>query len=274
MVQELTLNIIGAGRVGRTLGRLISDANLVTIQDVFNTQANRANESVVFIGAGRPVSSITAIRPATITLITAPDDAIVRVCQRLCEAEKIQPSQFVVHMSGALGSEVLAKAQSMGAYIASAHPLKSFASPKAAIQDFAGTFCALEGDPPAVEVMQALLSALGAHVSEINPNDKVLYHAAAVMACGGLTALFATCVNMLEKAGMSDAQAKAMLEPYMAQTLKNNAELGSSAALTGPVARGDNDIIAKHLACLKDTNPLAASLYEALTRLGEGLIAK
>jgi len=176
-----------------------------------------------------------------------------------------------LHCSVPLDASPLSAARQRGASLASLHPFKSFANTEHAVKSFSGTFCALEGDGDAVRVLNKLMSDLGAVVTQIEAADKPLYHAAAVMACGGLTALFDTCHKMLIHTGISPEHANAMLGPFMRATLENNLQLGAKRALTGPVARGDSDTIAMHDECLAQYDNDAQALYAVLTTLGKNI---
>ncbi len=57
-----------------------------------------------------------------------------------------------------------------------------------------------------------------------------------------------------------------MLGPLLGAALDNALRLGD-AALTGPVARGDADTVAGHLAALRAAAPEALPAYLALARL-------
>ncbi len=268
-----TINIIGAGRVGKTVGRLLFQHSLADIQGICNQSKASAQAAVEFIGSGQAASSLDDLIPADITLITTPDDSIESVCQQLVKNNKIVSNSIVLHCSGALGSSVLSAAQQQaGAYVASLHLLKTFADSHQAAASIAGTYCAIEGDDKAVELAKQWVRAWGANPVFISPETKTHYHAASVLACAGLTTLFATAVQLYQHSGMSEQDAKAMLGPLMQETLDNNRRLGSKGALTGPVARGDEQVIAQHEVALAKKDRLIHQLYKALTEQAKRLI--
>jgi len=125
---NVTLNIIGAGHVGRVLGRLFAGVEGITVQDVLTRSMDSARDAVAFIGAGRPVDSYAALRRADVTMLAVSDDQIVPACAALV-AEGRQAGAIVFHCSGALASNVLLAATQAGASVASAHPIRSFADP-------------------------------------------------------------------------------------------------------------------------------------------------
>ena len=89
-----------------------------------------AQAAVAFIGAGTPVDSYAALRHADVTMLAVSDDQIGPACAALV-AEGRQAGAIVFHCSGALASNVLLAATQAGAFVASAHPIRSFADPAA-----------------------------------------------------------------------------------------------------------------------------------------------
>lgn len=266
------MNLIGAGRVGQTLGKLLFDSSLVHVQSICNSSLGSAQSACNFIGAGTPVSSIQELPQADITLIAVPDNHIEAVCQTWAQTPAACQGSIVFHVSGALSSAVLGAAQERGMHTASIHPLKSFASPEQAYGTFRGTFCGVEGDAQALAVLCPMFEALGVDIDVITPEAKTLYHAACVMACGGLTALYATCEKLLIDAGVSADKVKNLLGPYMKLTIDNNTAFGSKRALTGPIARGDSKTVVEHEIALKEEQEEIQRLYRVLSELQKSII--
>ncbi len=262
-----TLNIIGPGRIGRTLGALLQRAGLCAVQDVLSAEVATAEAAVAFIGAGRAVRALGDMRAADFWLLTPPDAAIAPVAAALAAAGRVRRGDIAVHCSGALSSTVLAPLATAGVKTASVHPLKSFADPAVAVQTFGGTYCAAEGDSAALQALRPLFEQLGARVSFIDPAGKTLYHAASVLVCNDLTALMEAGLRAYEKAGIERATAQAMMEPLVRETIDNIFALGTTRALTGPVARGDADVIARQLAALDSLDARIADAYRALNQI-------
>jgi predicted short-subunit dehydrogenase-like oxidoreductase (DUF2520 family) len=259
-----TLNIIGAGRVGRTLARLWRENGIFDIQDVLDRTREGARAAIAFIGAGREAGSLEGMRAAAVWMLTPPDGQIVRCCEGLAAGGPLRSGDIVFHCSGSLASAALASAARRGASIASVHPLKSFADPSAAVQSFAGTWCAAEGDSAALAILRPAFERIGARVSEIAPEHKTLYHAASVVVCNYLVALMGTGLRCYERAGLEREAALAMMEPLVRETLDNVFRLGTARALTGPIARGDDAVVAQHLAVLDAWDAGVGELYRRL----------
>jgi predicted short-subunit dehydrogenase-like oxidoreductase (DUF2520 family) len=255
-----SLNLIGPGRVGRTLARLWQDAGLVRLGAVVGRDAGRSREACAFIGGGTPCAIDAPLPAAELTLIATPDDALAPAAAALAASAPIRPGDVVFHCSGALPAAVLAPLRARGALVASLHPLKSFAAPAAAIADFAGTFVAAEGDAGALALVGPLFDAIGARRFALQAEHKILYHSAAVLACNHLVALMEAALRCMEGAGVARDTGWAALQPLVAGTLANLGRIGTAGALTGPVARGDRATVTAEIAA---TSALDADVGEA-----------
>ena len=259
----LGINIIGAGKLGRTLGRLWAQHGVFAIRDVLTAHAASAAQAVEFIGAGRPAASLSALRAARVWMLTPPDTHIGDICKSLAASRLIRAGDIVFHCSGSQAASELAAVARCGAQAASVHPVKSIADPARAAQTFAGTWCGAEGDAAALAVLKPAFAAIGARLFDIDPASKTIYHAASVIACNYLPALVESAVQCYEKAGLERMTAVQIMEPLMRETLDNIFRLGTGAALTGPIARGDVAVVAGQAAALTAWNPGIAAIYRA-----------
>jgi predicted short-subunit dehydrogenase-like oxidoreductase (DUF2520 family) len=260
---QTTLNIIGAGRLGKTFGRLLVTKANVKLLGVCNRSLESAQEAALFIEEGRAYGKIGELPSADFILISTADEQIEECVKELLSAAQLQPGTVVAHCGGALSSEILAPLRAKGCAVASMHPMHSFADPALSVEHFAGTFCALEGDSLAVELLEQLLSKLGAQLSRVDPAMKALYHAGGVMASNYLVTLFDKAVLCLERSGSSREMAQQVALSLMTNALKNVKDTGSSQkALTGPIKRGEAEVVAMHLNAMP--NETVATMYRAL----------
>src|ERR1700732_4684178 len=103
-----TLAIVGAGRVGRALGRRLRELGW-RIGAIVAQSASSARRAVRFIGAGSAHAGMPrGILASTVILIATPDGAIAEVAKELARvgAEELQ-GKVVLHTSGARDSGVL-----------------------------------------------------------------------------------------------------------------------------------------------------------------------
>jgi predicted short-subunit dehydrogenase-like oxidoreductase (DUF2520 family) len=269
-----SLSIIGAGKLGQTLGRLWSASAALRLQDVLNRSQVNAQSAVEFIGGGRAVSDYTALHPADIYLIATPDDRIAASCAALAQAGVLSPDSIVFHCSGALPSSCLQAAIELGAAVASIHPIRSFASPEQVAQNFAGTWCGMEGDRRALDVLAPAFETIGAKTVAIGTETKIHYHAGAVFACNYLVTLLDVARQSYERAGIAPDIALQMMAPLVRETMENVFRMGAEAALTGPIARGDMATASRQQQAVAAADPAHGQLYEQFMRLTADLAAR
>lgn len=258
----IEMSVLGAGRLGRVLARLAHASGRCRIVDVAGRDAGRAEAARDFIGGGRVVTDWRVLAPAQIYLLSVPDGAIADCARALAEWRVVPAGSVVFHVSGACESSLLAPLAEQGVGIASLHPAFSFADPQRAVETFAGTLCALEGDGEACECLEGLVALLGGRPFRLAPGGKAAYHAGLSVASNYLVALTAMAEGLERQAGVPSALLGDLLGGLMRQTLDNALALGPYQALTGPILRGDVETVMGHLAVLPDAG--AAAAYRAM----------
>lgn len=251
-----TLNIIGPGRLGKSLARLAQQSGRYQIAGVYARSAQHVTDAIAFIGAGEFCSSLDQLPAADLYLLAVPDGAIADVARELAACHIVKAGNVVFHASGVSDAALLAPLQDSGAYLASVHPAFSFADPALAVASFNATLCALEGDQLACDILQDFVLALGGKPFTLVKGGKAAYHASLTMAANYLVTLADLSLKTAQMAGIEDEIAQSLIFNLMQQTLSNIKVLGPAAALTGPIVRGDEATIEKHLAVLKDATIL------------------
>lgn len=259
-----TLSIIGCGKLGRSLAYLFARHENAVLVDILNSHAGSAERAIAFIGAGHAAHAYQSLRAADIFLIATPDDQIEACCIALAQSGVLSTNSVVFHCSGALPSGVLHAAQAHGAAVASIHPIRSFAVPEKVVENFAGTYCGVEGDERALQVLGHLFNGIGARFVPIEQNAKVLYHAAAVFASNYLVTLLDTAIQTYASAGIPQEVALKMMSALVRETTENVLRIGPEQALTGPIARGDIDTVNRQYQALNAMHPAHGRLYRQL----------
>lgn len=215
------------------------------------------------VGAGRlgPVLT-TALRRAGLT-VTGPHgrgfrgdgSAVVLLCVPdgaiAAAATALDPGPLVGHCSGATGLEVLGRP---GFRL---HPLMTVPTTGA---DFAGVTAAVGGtDELALRVARQLALRIGLRPVVVAEADRVAYHAAAAFAANFLVTLECAAADLMGTAGLD----RQVLLPLARAALENWAASGP-AALTGPVARGDEDVVSAHRRVIAERRPELVTLFDEL----------
>ncbi|MFC5510874.1 Rossmann-like and DUF2520 domain-containing protein [Massilia jejuensis] len=267
------LNIVGAGHVGRVLGRLFHQHGVFAVQDVVTRSRDSACAAVAFIGAGRALAQASILRPAPVWMLAVGDDQIAPVCAALA-ADGLLGGATVFHCSGARASAELHAASAAGARVASVHPVRSFADPAAVAAAFDGTWCGVEGDGAALALLGPAFEAIGARLVAIDAAAKTVYHAASVFASNYLVTVLDAALRAYGAAGVPPEVARELARPLALETLDNVLRLGAPAALSGPIARGDRATVARQQAALQDWDGPTAALYQALASATTELAAR
>ena len=233
----MRVRIVGAGRAGGALGLALERVGW-TVEPV--------------LGRGDEVRGAT--HGVDLLVLAVPDPVIAEVAAAVEPA----PSTVVAHLAGSLGLGVLAGHHRPAAL----HPL--VAMPDAgtgAIRLTDGAWFAVAGDP----LVEQVVADLDGHAFTVADEDRTRYHAAAVIASNHLVAL----LGQVERVAPDGVPLEAFLA-LARGTIDNVGALGPAAALTGPVARGDEATVERHLASLDsdEREAYAAMVAQARRLLG------
>lgn len=191
-----------------------------------------------------------AARPDAVVFLTVPDGAVATVAGDIAAHEsQVSPGVAFVHTSGALRLGALAPLKGRHA-VGSFHPLRSFPEPLAP-GAFRGIVVGVDASStPLRRRLGRMARDLGAHPRAVDDSQRVVYHAAAVFASNYVVALLDVAVGLLEEIGWSRREAAKALTFLASGALANVAKQGTTAALTGPVRRGDAETVASHIEAL------------------------
>jgi predicted short-subunit dehydrogenase-like oxidoreductase (DUF2520 family) len=269
------ISIIGTGRLGTALAIALA-AQGYSIGALVARRRESARRSAALLDVPSRVMALKQLAdrpPSSLLIIATLDDQIPKVTEALAKLDwDVDEKPTVLHTSGALSSDVLAPLRKKDWSTGSLHPLVSVSEPKAGARLLRGAFWSVEGDRRAVRLARSLVRDLEGNSFSISSDNKPLYHAAAVMASGNVTALFDVALEMLGQCGLNRNQAQEALLPLLASAVRNLEDLNPSRALTGTFARGDLETVKRHLKAL-EKNKSALELYRSLGRRSLDLAA-
>ncbi len=259
------VTIIGAGRLGTSLGRALAGKRFI-VRWLADDRPAAARESRRIVRQGKATTDAAKAAAAAGTVfLCVPDEEIERVAKALARAPIDWRGKFVFQTSGILSSKVLAALKARGAFCASFHPVQSFPRKNMPPLHFRDIYIGIEGGPKASREAGRIARSLGARPFLIRAQDKILYHTACSMASNLLVPLFDTACSLLRRAGIEDKAAVKILWPLVEGTLQTVKHFDRVSALTGPISRGDAATVRRHIAALKKF-PAAREIYRTLGR--------
>ncbi len=257
--------IVGPGRTGLALGLLLHRAGAVAPL-VYTGRGDAAPAHPLF-AADPPAATYLPWRdapPAGVggVLLAVPDAAIPDVAARLAGLP-LPPGIPVLHLSGSVEIEALAPLARAGHPVGGVHPLCAVADPVEGADRLRGATFGVEGEGAARGLAERIVRAAGGTALELAPGSRTAYHAAAVFASNYVVALLAVAERLMESAGIPAERARPALAGLATGAVENVRDRGPAAALTGPVARGDAETVARHLARLSGDERRLYSLLAA-----------
>ena len=268
-----TVSIVGAGRVGRTLGKRLRERGW-NIGAVVTRSRATAQAAVRIIGGGKPFDHLNdAVYEADLILFAPPDDALPAIARELAASGgKRCKGKIVLLTSATLDRSALQAFARRGAATGSLHPMQAFGGK--IIPKLKGVIFAIEGDAKARRMAASIAKSLGGIPVPIKTRNKPIYHASAVVAGGSLYPVTEAGLQLLMGIGFTRKRATQTLLPLVRQILDNIARIGPRAAWTGPLSRDDYAIVAKHMRVLRRYPREYQESYAALARLAGRTLAK
>ncbi len=265
--------IVGAGRVGRALGRGLRELGWGIVAVVTRSEPS-VRAAVRAIGGGQPYSRLTRqILAADLILIATPDRAVSRTAAKLARMGGEEwRGKVVLHTSGALDHSALAPLERCGAVTGSLHPLQTFSG--RTTPRLEGHVFVVEGSRAAVRLARRIARDLGGVPIRLDGASKPAYHSAGVFAAGHVLAVVEAATRILMSLGFTRHRALRALLPLTRQTLENFERLGPLAAWTGPISRGDYATVRRHVLALRRFPPAYREAYAALSRLGTVVLSR
>lgn len=255
----MRIGIIGAGKVGTTLGKYLS-IHGKNVTGFYSRTHDSADEAATFAETETYSSLCKLVEKSDVIFITTPDGVIPQVWGDLLHQDI--SNRIICHFSGSLSSHVFSGREEAGASGISMHPMYAFSDKFHSYEQFHTAYLTLEGDPEAVAVMKPMWEAIGHHVLTLKAEDKIKYHAAAAMASNEMLGLMQASLDILSECGFSEKDSMALLTPLVQGNIASMLEKGCVNALTGPVERGDAQTVRKHLQALEGSK--AGKIYQSL----------
>jgi predicted short-subunit dehydrogenase-like oxidoreductase (DUF2520 family) len=248
----LTLNVIGCGRLAKTLVALFLRKKLVKLLGVYNRTDRSTKKSVSWLQQGQACRSLDDLPPSDLYMITTPDNILPLIADQLAQQSSIRSNSIVFHCSGMMSSDCLQALKKRGCFIASVHPIHSFFDPRISMETFQNSFCGFEGQRAALKILMPLFQQIGARSLTVSKRHKAIYHAAAVFCSNYVITLAAMAEQCYRQAHIKKDLARELVLSLMTRGLISLQTTSYAKALTGPLQRGDINTVMAHRRALAD----------------------
>ncbi len=256
----MQIGIIGAGKVGCSIGKYLSEAG-ITVTGYFSKTLQSAKEAAEFTQTAVFAGVEDLVKASDTLFITTPDGCIAGIWD--CIAKLSIQNKIICHFSGSLSSVVFSGIEETGAYGCSIHPMLAFSDRFSSYRQLNEAYMTIEGQKEAVNAVQGLFEGIGNSVSEISSDKKALYHCAASIVSNQFIALYNLGIEQLMKCGFSEEDAVGLVTPLIRNNVDSMLKNGAVNALTGPVERNDTGTVKKHLDSLEGDD---REVYRLLAR--------
>jgi predicted short-subunit dehydrogenase-like oxidoreductase (DUF2520 family) len=261
--------IIGAGKVGTVLGKVLAE-NGEKIVCVCSRTKRSARAGGRFIGCQRVTTDLGELPARTdLVMITTPHDVVADVAQKLAGLTGFDfRGKSVCHVSGMLTAAVLDPLRERGATVFSFHPLQTF--PRAfrgrdIVPVARGIYYGVDALPRGMRVARALARKLEGRVLPVPPEMRAFYHAACVVASNHLTVMLGILETMFHRLRPEGEDFLNVFLPIVQATLRNVHADSPAGALSGPIVRGGVETIARHFDALTRFAPALIPYYARLS---------
>ncbi|MDT4917295.1 MAG: hypothetical protein QOH89_1995 [Pseudonocardiales bacterium] len=259
---RLRVGVVGAGRVGATLGAALARAGheIVAVSGVSEQSIARAERLL----PGVPLlPTDEVVGESDFVLLAVPDDVLRPLVAGLADTDTWRPGQIAAHTSGAQGIDALDAAAARGVVALALHPVMTFTGRPEDLDRLLGATFGVTAEDALRPVAESLVVEMGGEPVWVPESARPLYHASLTIASNPLVTLVNDALGLLERAGVSEPGRLAA--PLLSASLDNVLRLGDGA-LTGPVVRGDVATVSAHVATLARAAPEVLPAYVAMAR--------
>lgn len=271
--------LIGAGKVGTMLAIALFRAGY-RFTWIGSSKIEDAGKLAQKVGACRYGVGFKGFgEKAGFLIIAVPDDKIQAVASRAVKAGIMGGKTVCAHLSGTLCSEILEKAGMAGASVMAFHPAQTFTLSSNPDEVFKNICFDMEGGDTACVLGERAADNLGAMSIRLDPQSRILSHIAMTAASNYTVSLLHIAEEIMKSAGIPEDKAGMMLYPLFSATADNVSSMGTVNSLTGPVSRGDTEVLKKHFEVLGNMDENYRVLFSGLAAtalkitLGKGQIS-
>ncbi|MDH3627702.1 MAG: DUF2520 domain-containing protein [Acidobacteriota bacterium] len=264
-----SITLVGAGKLARAILPGLQDADY-TVDAVVSTDGSSARRLVASFPGPRVIAIDDVVsHGSSLVLLAVPDRCIVEVARRLANDDEPWSGRSVMHHAGALDLSPLEALQAHGASVGLLHPLQSLGHDAAQLNSLRGSWARVDGCDAGLAVASRLCTDIGLHrlpLTSLSDSERARYHAAAALASNDVIGLLGLATEILAGLGIDRRTAGSAITRLAAGTTSQADHGGLASALTGPVVRGDAEVVARHLDALSEIGNDPFTIHTRLSR--------
>lgn len=261
----MKVGIIGAGKLGYSLAIALSKSENYMISGIYTTSDESQQMLCKELDINLKNSLETTINESDLMFITVPDSIIETIAENVSQlSSDIIENKYFLHCSGSKTSESLRKIENKGGITASLHPIQTFSDRKTAWTGLSNIYFGFEGDQRALNICSGIVACLNSEMICVSKEKKPLYHAAACVLSNYMVTLVYAGSEIFKYAGIEAQTGIKAMKPLMERTLQNILKTTPVDALTGPISRGDWEVVKLHLEGLEKNSKELAEIYKTL----------
>ncbi len=249
------IGIIGYGRLGSSLSYALFKKNYKVY--VYSLNIEKKLIPTKFFAN----SLFELVKSTNIIFICVPDENIELLANNIAELNIKLDNKIIFHTSGAKTSDSLIILKDKNACIASFHPLQSLPAPLPSLKIWRNIYCIIEGDEKAIKKAKEFCQNLKCKFLILSKENKIFYHAAAVVASNFLVLLIDISQKLSSYANIDKSNYSNLYFPLIKATLSNIENLGCYNALSGPLVRKDYTTLLNQIEKIKEKNITISQLY-------------
>jgi len=242
--------IIGAGKIAYSLTNALVKSNF-NIQSVFSKNQKSAEDLAEIFGIKNFSNDLNDIsEDINIFFLTIPDNQIQNTARQISELKINFNGKLFVHFSGALSSDELEVLKEKGSDTASFHIMQSFPSKR--VVNFNNLTAAIESDSKIAEkYLFGLSEKINLKPFQLLKEDKINYHLSGVFSSNLFVGNLFSASEVMNLNNSNYPEFNQLNLPIVKTTIDNIKKNGLDNSLSGPLQRGEVEVIKKHIENLK-----------------------
>lgn len=242
----MKIYIIGLGKVGRTLlnaYRNVEDTSIY-IYDRDRTKINNEADNSKVIAA----YSIEDIKTVDVVFVTVIDRKVLSAMDEISN----EFNGTTVIMSATISMDNAMRHVKNSKNILLMHPIQTFSDDRGGREALNDIYFSVQYKG-SKQFIDKFCDEFQCHYILADEGfNRYLYHAACIFASNFIVIIMKMASELISSCGLSDDDIDYVLYPMMEKTIRNIREKGITSSLTGPVMRGDSDVIRNHLNAIED----------------------